>query len=84
MTDGLDLVGIRAGYAAMEALHDVTVRFPRGSLVAVSALFTAFKAPMGILGASWAVGALTFGLALLSLRGLKDTFGKDLDYLEPH
>ena len=30
------------------------------------------------------VGALTFGLALLSLTGLDETFGKDLDYLEPH
>ena len=30
------------------------------------------------------VGALCFALALLSLMGLRETFGKDLDYLEPH
>jgi branched-chain amino acid transport system ATP-binding protein len=35
MTDGLDLVHIRAGYGAVEALHDVSVRFPKGALVAL-------------------------------------------------
>ena len=58
--------------------------FVRGSLVAVSALFQWLKPGHGILGAAALVGALTFGLALLSLTGLDETFGKDLDYLEPH
>ena len=58
--------------------------FVRGSLVAVSALFQFLKPGQGILGAAWIVGGLTFGLALLALTGLKETFGKDLDYLEPH
>ncbi len=58
--------------------------FVRGSLVAVSALFQYLKPGQGILGAAAIVGALTFGLALVSLLGLKETFGKDLDYLEPH
>ncbi len=58
--------------------------FVRGSLVAVSALFQYLKPGQGILGAAGMVGALTFGLALLSLTGLRETFGKDLDYLEPH
>ena len=58
--------------------------FVRGSLVAVSALFQCLKPGQGILGAAAIVGALTFSLALLSLMGLRETFGKDLDYLEPH
>ena len=58
--------------------------FVRGSLVAVSALFQALKPGAGILGAAGIVGALVFALALLALVNLRETFGKDLDYLEPH
>ncbi|MEQ1918709.1 MAG: MFS transporter [Elusimicrobiota bacterium] len=58
--------------------------FVRGSLVAVSALFQFLKPGQGILGAAGIVGALCFSIALLSLMGLRETFGKDLDYLEPH
>jgi putative MFS transporter len=58
--------------------------FVRGSLVAVSAAFTALKPSQGILGAAGIVGTATFGLAFLSLFFLDETFGKDLDYLEPH
>ncbi|MBI5247457.1 MAG: MFS transporter [Elusimicrobia bacterium] len=58
--------------------------FVRGSLVAVSGLFQYLKPDQGILGAAGIVGALCFALALTSLLGLKETFGKDLDYLEPH
>jgi MFS family permease len=58
--------------------------FVRGSLVAVSWAFSALKPGRGILGAAGIVGAACFGLAFLSLTGLKETFGKDLDYLEPH
>ncbi|MBI4061521.1 MAG: MFS transporter [Elusimicrobia bacterium] len=58
--------------------------FVRGSLVAVSALFQVLKPGQGILGAAAVVGALCFALALSSLMGLRETFGKDLDYLEPH
>jgi putative MFS transporter len=58
--------------------------FVRGSLVAVSALFQFLKPGQGILGAAAIVGTLLFSLALLSLLGLRETFGNDLDYLEPH
>lgn len=58
--------------------------FVRGSLVGVSALFQVLKPDQGILAAAGIVGALCFGVALLSLMGLRETFGKDLDYLEPH
>jgi MFS family permease len=58
--------------------------FVRGSLVAVSWAFQALKPGRGILGSAAIVGAACFGLAFLSLSGLRETFGKDLDYLEPH
>lgn len=58
--------------------------FVRGSLVGVSALFQFFKPERGIIGSAAIVGTLCFALALLSLTGLRETFGKDLDYLEPH
>jgi len=58
--------------------------FVRGSLVGVSALFQFLKPGQGILGAAGIVGALCFALALISLLGLRETFAKDLDYLEPH
>jgi ABC-type branched-subunit amino acid transport system ATPase component len=35
MSNGLDLVHVRAGYGAVEALHDVTVRCPMGAIVAL-------------------------------------------------
>jgi putative MFS transporter len=57
--------------------------FVRGSLVAVSWAFSALKPGRGILGAAGIVGTACFALSLLSLSGLRETFGKDLDYLEP-
>ncbi|MFI5361182.1 MAG: MFS transporter [Elusimicrobiota bacterium] len=56
--------------------------FVRGSLVGVSWTFAALKPARGILGAAEIVGAACFGLAFLSLTGLRETYGKDLDYLE--
>ncbi|MCU1387396.1 MAG: transporter related [Ilumatobacteraceae bacterium] len=35
MSSGLDLVGLSAGYGSVEAMHDVTVSFPLGTVVAV-------------------------------------------------
>ncbi|MEK7389686.1 MAG: MFS transporter [Elusimicrobiota bacterium] len=58
--------------------------FVRGSLVAVSALFQLLKPGHGIIHAAAAVGVLVFTLALAALLGLRETFGKDLDFLEPH
>ncbi len=56
--------------------------FVRGSLVPVAWCFQALKPSHGIIVAAGVVGAGTFVLALLALTGLKETFGKDLDYLE--
>lgn len=58
--------------------------FVRGSLVAVSALFQFLKPGSGIITAAAITGVLCFALALGSLVSLRETFGKDLDYLEPH
>jgi putative MFS transporter len=56
--------------------------FVRGSLVLVSAAFTALQPSMGLPGAAAAVGAAVVGIALVSLLGLEETYGKHLDYTE--
>ena len=56
--------------------------FVRGSLVPVSWAFQTLKPSLGVLGAAWWVGAACFALSLGSLALLRETFGKDLDYLE--
>jgi len=56
--------------------------FVRGSLVGVSWAFTALRPARGVLGAAAIVGAFCFALAFAALAGLRETFGKDLDYLE--
>ncbi len=56
--------------------------FVRGSLVPVSILFDFINEKLGLIQAGYMVGAITIGIALIALYNLKDTFGKDLDYLE--
>ncbi len=56
--------------------------FVRGSLVLVSMLFAWLEPTIGSWKAALAVGVLCIGGALLSLLPLKESFGKDLDYLE--
>jgi len=58
--------------------------FVRGSLVPISWAFTALKPARGVLGAAGVVGIGCFALSFLALSGLQETFGKDLDYLEPN
>ncbi len=57
--------------------------FVRGSLVLVNLLFEALRGPLGVSGSALTVGAMTLVIALLSLLGLPETYGKDLDYVEP-
>lgn len=45
-------------------------------------VFQALKPELGIPGSAMAVGAATLVIAYLSLAGLEETFGKDLDYVE--
>lgn len=56
--------------------------FIRGSLVAIIAMFHFFKDQLGILNGALAVGAICIVISLWALAQLKETFGKDLDYVE--
>lgn len=56
--------------------------FIRGSLIAITTSFHFFKNKIGILPGAMIVGAICIIIALLALSQLKETFGKDLDYIE--
>jgi len=56
--------------------------FVRGAVVPLTVVFQALKPALGIPGSAMAVGAATLVIAYLSLAGLEETFGKDLDYVE--
>ncbi|MFT3913727.1 MAG: hypothetical protein QM704_06360 [Anaeromyxobacteraceae bacterium] len=57
--------------------------FVRGLVVVVNAMFLATKGSLGLAGAAAAVGAVWFTAALVAAYGLRETFGIDLDYVEP-
>lgn len=56
--------------------------FVRGSLVLATLSFTALKGSMGIINSAMTVGFVSLAIAVIALYQLKETFGKDLDYLE--
>ncbi|MFZ9201054.1 MAG: MFS transporter [Opitutales bacterium] len=56
--------------------------FARGSLVPLTAAFTWLGAHLSAPAAAAVLGLVCFALAGLSLLGLRETFGTDLDYLE--
>ena len=56
--------------------------FVRGSLVLATFSFTALKGSMGIINSAMTVGFVSIAIALIALYQLKETFGKDLDYIE--
>lgn len=56
--------------------------FVRGSVVPLILLFQWIKGQWGIMGAGMSVAALCMAIALVALTGMKETFGKDLDYSE--
>lgn len=57
--------------------------FVRGSFIGVSALFGVLKATqLGMWNAAIAVGVISIGLGFLALYKLKETYNKDLDYIE--
>lgn len=58
--------------------------FVRGAVVLLTSLFTMLRPSLGIRGSGIVVGAIALTVAFLSLRGLDETYGKDLDYLEKH
>ncbi len=54
----------------------------RGALVPMTAAFLFLKASRGPIGAAAVVGGVVCVLALVSLAGLHETHGKDLDFVE--
>ncbi|WP_026898375.1 MFS transporter [Daejeonella oryzae] len=57
--------------------------FVRGSLIIVTFLFTSLRYHVGIINSALIVGSVTVIIAYLALYQLDETFGKDLDYIEP-
>ena len=60
-----------------------TPNFVRGSVVLLALGFEDLIAPLGVVGAAVACGVFAVGVAVLGLIGLRETFGVDLDYVEP-
>ena len=56
--------------------------FVRGSIVLINASVVALKASVGIVSAAAIVGSVVILIAFVSLRGIQETFGKDLDFVE--
>ena len=56
--------------------------FIRGAVVPLTYLFQRFKPAFGASGSAMAVGAIALTIAFVSLNGLEETYGKDLDYQE--
>jgi putative MFS transporter len=56
--------------------------FVRGSLVLATLSFTALKGSMGIINSAMIVGFVSLAIAITALYQLRETFGKDLDYVE--
>lgn len=56
--------------------------FVRGSLILITFSFQFFKDQIGILQSAMLVGAICLVISLFALSQLKETFNKDLDYVE--
>lgn len=56
--------------------------FVRGSAVLITLSFSSLKGPFGVVNAGVLVGATVFAMALVALYFLRETYGRDLDYLE--
>jgi len=91
------LVGFAAGYWALfvtmaseqfgtnirATVTTTAPNFVRGAVVPITTAWQALSAgALGLMGGTAVVGIVCFGLALISLGYLKETFGKDLDHLE--
>ena len=57
--------------------------FIRGSVVPLTLTFNFLKLKIGIVSGAAIVGTICILVALWALRGLDETYGKELDYLEP-
>lgn len=57
--------------------------FVRGSLIPINLAFSAFVTHYGMITSGYIMMAILTVIALFSLSQLKETFHKDLDYVEP-
>lgn len=57
--------------------------FVRGLVIPMTLFRSAASVPLGFVGATLAVSALVMGLGLWSVYRLPETYGKDLDFVEP-
>jgi hypothetical protein len=57
--------------------------FIRFALVPMNLGVLGLKPMIGLVNAAFVVGGVVILVALLSLRGLKDSYGRDLDFVEP-
>ncbi len=92
------LLGISAGYWAMfvtiaseqfgtnvRATATTTVpNFVRGTVPLLNAVFLPLREQIGMIPTAGILAAMVLAAAFLTLRGLEETFDKDLDYLEGH
>ena len=90
------LMGIAAGYWAVfvtiaseqfgtnirATVTTTAPNFVRGSVVIMTSAFQALQPAAGIRGSAMIVGAAALAVAFISLAGLEESYGKDLDYLE--
>jgi hypothetical protein len=57
--------------------------FIRFSLVPMNLIVLNLKPQIGLVKSAIIVGVVVVTIALMSLRGLKDSFGRDLNFVEP-
>jgi hypothetical protein len=61
-----------------------TPNFVRGAAVPMTTAFVALQGRTGnIVTAAAIVGAVVWALAFWAMRGAEETYGRDLDYVEP-
>ena len=56
--------------------------FVRGAVPLITGGFALLREPLGYIGSAWTVGLVCIGLALVSLWGMAETAGRDLDFVE--
>jgi putative MFS transporter len=90
------LVGAATGYWALfvsiaaeqfgtnirSTVTSTVPNFVRGAVIPITGSFRLLEGSLGTIGSALAVGCVCIGLAAFSMFALKDTFGKDLDYIE--
>jgi hypothetical protein len=56
--------------------------FVRGSVPLITGSFVLLRGHFGFIRSAWIVGLVCFALALISLWGMAETHGRDLDFVE--